>query len=391
MLTKARAALTLWVLGLSVVAMSAQTSLPVLVVDRSGQAVHGLQRSDFDVRCAKSASFDSVEEILPLKFSSFSDPVPIFILLDGISIPKARQSEVEQWLLSYLRKAADEHLALTVLATTTTGIRVIHDMSADSRVFTAAMDRVAPKAGQAPGATSGLPEAFAKAVDEEIAQLQILTQPMAIIPADDYVRLMSLQLESLRMVGKMLQHSPKRKALVWVSGSFPAHLAGGQLVVSYTVVNVLNSLPEFRTEGLANLDPAFEAAIDSLNDARVSLYPLAVESAIYYSKPNNLETTSVLTGIGAAIAAQSSNGMQYRSGAGFRDLATGTGGSVLTVPDKTGLASAISDLQRHFDSYYLLRFTVQTPRKTTWVESSVKVDKPDTKTTAANGFFAVHE
>src|ERR1017187_4680996 len=93
----------------------AQISVPAVVVDPSGQSIHGLQKSDFDVRCGKLASFDSVEEVPPLKFSNFADPVPVFILFDSISIETPEQGEVSRLLLEYLRKAADEHLAVTLL------------------------------------------------------------------------------------------------------------------------------------------------------------------------------------------------------------------------------------------------------------------------------------
>jgi len=255
------AGLILWFTTLTV-AVTAQVSLPAVVVDGSGQALHGLQKPDFEVRCGKAASFDSVEEVSPLKFSNFSNPIPVFILLDTISIPKPRQSEVEQLLLSYLRKAADDHLAVTVLATTTTGIRIVHDMSTDSKVFVAALDRIQPKAGQGAPPTPVAPDAFAKAVDDEVVQLQLLTQPMANLPTDDHLKLMSLQLQSLTMVGKMLQRSPKRKPLVWISGSFPAHRDKEEhnLVINYTFVNQY-SLAEARLEAAGSLEPSFETAI----------------------------------------------------------------------------------------------------------------------------------
>jgi len=382
-----------WFLAVTVRAAVAvaQISIPAVVVDGSGQTVHGLQKSDFVVHCGKCSSFDSIDEVRPLKFSNFADPIPIFILFDAISIQERRQSDAERTLLNYLRKAADEHLAVTLLATTTNGVQVVHDMSTDSKVFTAAMDRVSPKTGQEPVPASSAPSDFTKAVDEEAAQLRLLTQPLPVISPDNYKKLMSLQLESLRMVGKMLQHAPRRKPLVWISGSFPARVDKGELAISYSYLNRMysNSLPESRSESLAALHPAFEAAVDSLNDARVSLYPLGfAQGSGYNSHPSNFETKSATAATAEAIAAQSSNGSQYRTGIGFLGLATATGGKVLGLSDGMDFASVMADLRQHFDSYYLLRFTPKPARKTTWVESSVRINKSDMKIAVADGFFS---
>src|ERR1041385_9208329 len=60
------------------------------------------------------------------------------------------------------------------------------------------------------------------------------------------------QLASLRAVGKMLQRSRKRKALVWISSLFRASLGDGGIATSY------------------------QAAVDALNDARMSVYPIGI-------------------------------------------------------------------------------------------------------------------
>jgi hypothetical protein len=83
------------------------------------------------VRGRPGTTLDSVEKALPLNFGGFSDPVPVCILCDAISI----RGEEAHYLLGYLRKPADEHLAVTLLANTANGTRVIHDMSTDSKVF----------------------------------------------------------------------------------------------------------------------------------------------------------------------------------------------------------------------------------------------------------------
>jgi len=135
------------VIALMIVSSGAlgQVSAPAVVTDGSGGAVHGLSKSDFTVSCGENASFDSVEEVPALNFTTFSDPTPVFILFDALTVAPPVQGNVERLLLTYLRKAADEHLAVTVLANSDHGLLLVHDMATDTKIFSAAMDQVMPK------------------------------------------------------------------------------------------------------------------------------------------------------------------------------------------------------------------------------------------------------
>ena len=347
-------------------ATMSQISVPVVVLDQSGQPIHGLQKSDFEVRSGKEATFDSVEEVPPLKLSNgFSDPVPIFILYDGIhggygSTPGKHPGDprsvfgAAKLLLDYLRKAAADHLAVTVLALSADGIMVVHDMSTDPRVFAAAMDRISPY-GQYQAPQSPSPgDDFSKAVDQEVAQIEQLTKDMGMMKFGDFP---APQLDSLRMVGKMLQGSPKRKALIWITGTFPVLVRDGDLVwFTDRDQHAMN---------LGTLNSSYQAAIDSLNGAHFSVYPLG----LYPVQVNEYGYTE--DGIG--------------------EIAKRSGGSALKTSSSEDLehfASAIANLRQHFDSYYVLKFTVQPSHKRRWIDSSIKVNRPDAKAIAAKGFFS---
>lgn len=357
---------------LTVTAAAGQISVPAVVVDASGKSVHGLQKTDFEVRCGKGASFDSVEEVPPLKFSGFADPVPVFILFDEVSIRPPEQGEVSRLLLNYLRKAADDHIAVTLLANTANGVIVIHDMSTDQREFAAAMDRVLPKEGQpvASPVPSGPADDFTKAVNEEAVQLQQLTKMDPPLSLSGQWQLQSNQLGSLRLVGKMLEHARKRKPLVWISDSFPIDVENGELTFRFDYRGSANSMDNGHVSEPANvLTAAYQGAIDSLNNAHVSLYPVSLTRG---------------------RSGKAFSGDDYTRD-GLRQLASRTGGDLSLGSHEMDLASALGDIRQHFDSYYLLSFTIQSGRKRTWIDSSIKVSKPDAKITAASGFFSSHE
>jgi VWFA-related protein len=268
-------------------------------------------------------------------------------------------------LLDYLRKAAADHLAVTVLALSADGIMVIHDMSTDQRVFAAAMDRIGPYGQyQAPQSPS-LGDDFSKAVDQEVAQIEQLTKDMGLMKYGDFP---APQLESLRLVGKMLQGSSKRKALIWITGTFPILVKDGDLVWFTSF--------DQRMTNLGTLNSSYQATMDSLNAAHLSVYPLS--SYPVHGYPLNVDWQ---------VAKQAEH-EHYADG--VAEIAKRTGGSALnpSATDLEPFTSAIADIRQHFDSYYVLKFTVQPSHKHRWIDSSIKVNRPDAKAIAAKGFFS---
>jgi hypothetical protein len=181
------------------------------------------------------------------------------------------------------------------------------------------------------------------------------------------------------------------RPLVWIAGSFPIHVENGDLAISHGYFTLSGSM-EYNGHGsekVGVLNSGYQAAIDSLNDTRVSVYPLsAIKNPTYFTHEQPMNGNNE---IAMEAARQVNNGSEHTGVSGLPELAARTGGSLLTGGDATKFASALTDLRGHFDSYYLLTFTIQPARKRTWIDSSIKVSKPDIKITAANGFFSSHE
>ncbi len=360
--------------GQSAPVAAGQVVFPVVVTDKSGKSVHGLQKSDFEIHLPKNGSFESVEEVPVLSFSGFADPVPVFVLFDETLIVRKMQTDVARLLLNYLRKAADDHVAVTVLVNTPAGIRVIHDMATDAKVFATAMDRLIPPDSKSrSNGGSGESEEFELAVRDEVARLNELIEPVPPLVNENMDSLYTRQLNGLQAVGRMLQRSRKRKPLVWITGEFPLFVENGALISKMDFVDrQKGNVPIQLDENYGTLNSAYEDAIDALNTARLTVYPLQPYRYDPYSK--------------------------Y----GLSELARRTGGTVLADPDGIGfdadsadtrgvvhLASLVANARQSLDSYYVLTFSVPSKSKTIWCDSSVKVHKPDTKVLAASGFFSV--
>ena len=331
--------------------LSAQVSIPALVVDSSGQTVHGLQKSDFNVRCDKSATFDSVEEVAPVALNGFGDPTPIFILYDADSVPAPTQGQVANMLLEYLRRAAAERLPITLLVDQGGGVvKLIHDLSIDPVVLSASISRITSKQSQpAPGSTD---PNFEQKVTQESARLNELTH---FVSRHRFGPLELQQLTALQEVGTMLQRSSKRKLLVWMTASFSvtmgadelAHPKFGAFVTSY------------QSESAAT----YQGTMDVLNKARVSIYPIQL------LPPSGVGTTQDVR-------------------EAFEGVARATGGNALgRYHNADDFANLLTSLRTHISSYYELSFLVQ-PQKRSWVSATAKIARPDVKVSIPSGFIA---
>ena len=356
----------------------AQVSIPAVVANSVGDPIHGLAKADFAVTCGESAIFDSVEEVPALNFTTFSDPTPVFILFDANSIAPPVQGEVEKQLLAYLRKAADEHLAVTVLVNSSHGLVLVHDMSTDAKVFSQAMDSVMQKSKKkqaAPSASDGNDES-AKAIGQEIQQLEILTKliPYAtsfkstqkdiLSPQEEDDRRRALEkqeLESLRQVGQIFRRSRKRKLLIWLNGYFPINVANRELTYGNYAMPY-RARPRIRPD----MTPIYQAAVDSLNDSRLTVFPVFVPDATI---PNvRIYAKDTLDGLA--------------------ELAQRTGGRMLGIMNEIDFVNTTASVRKGFDSYYVLSFALHSAHKDSWIDDSVKVNKPDAQVVVMQGFFA---
>jgi hypothetical protein len=149
--------------------------------------------------------------------------------------------------------------------------------------------------------------------------------------------------------------------LVWLTAYFPISVENGELSYESYSLPFGMTRPHVPPE----MTPAYQAAIDALNEARISVYPAFAPDAHNYDIHRLAKDTLD----------------------GLSEVARRTGGTMLGVSDEIDIFSTIAGLRKHFDSYYMLTFTLQGARKNSWIDSTIKVNKEGMRATAQAGFF----
>jgi hypothetical protein len=110
----------------------------------------------------------------------------------------------------------------------------------------------------------------------------------------------------------------------------------------------------------------YQTAVDSLNDSRMSVFPVFVADARNYNV--RVLAKDTLDGLG--------------------EIALRTGGSMIGILDEIDFQSQVGNLRTNFDSYYLLNFKLESAHKDSWIDDDIKVSRPGLKVVAMPGFFA---
>jgi hypothetical protein len=164
---------------------------------------------------------------------------------------------------------------------------------------------------------------------------------------------------------------PGRKSLIWATGGFPF------------VLDSPDALPSSR------LAPLYEQAVQALNDAAVSVYPVDVRGLLNYSPSADVTYAvrgSTASGPVYARSVAARGWLATSTLDTLRDFAEMTGGRALYNSNDIsgGFRRAVEDSS----SYYLLSYYLDTKNtKAGWRRLKVKVNRNGTEARARGGFF----
>jgi VWFA-related protein len=373
--------------------------VPVVVTDKSGAHIHGLGRDDFQVfensKQQKLAAYEEVQathlalaapapqkgEFSNLAVSGDAPRTITVIVVDTINTPFMDQAYGRQQLLKYLADRVEPGQVLALVTLGSKGMRVIHDLTSDPAVLVRALKRVngelpamqgvdidtqAATVTGSPITDPSLPVTSAGLGGDVAAQLQdFLLHGDATIGSMQQQRAIEATMRGFLSIAWSLSGIPGRKSLIWLTGGFPFYMDSPAAVPG------------------GYLSTLYEQAMQALNDAEISIYPVDARGLVGFS-----DASSSIRGGGAAFARSLSarSWLQNSTLGTLKDFAEMTGGRAFY--NTNDLATSFQRAATDSSSYYLLGYYLDTKNsKGGWRQLRVKVAKPGAQVRARSGFF----
>ena len=380
--------------------------VPAVVTDKSGNHIHGLSRDDFQVfekgKEQKITTFEEIETAkAPLvkrstsgEFSNLAATIDspcavTVIVLDTVNTPFLDQAYGRKQIIRYLAENVNSDQVSGLVAITGRGLKAIHPLTSDPKALVNALKKL----------NGEIPALQGTDVDTqaEAASIDVFA-PHAIVPVgpdsdpeqalQDFVlhgdatiarmqqdRAIEITMRGFLDIAWSLSGIPGRKSLIWATSGFPFYIDQPSAVpVGY----------------LAQL---YEQAMQALNDAQISVYPVDIRGLVNYS-------LSVDVGY-APRGARNLSGSAYANSLSarawlhsstldtLRDFAEMTGGRAFY--NSNDIAGGVRRAVDDSSSYYLLGYYLDTRNtKSGWRPLKVKARKHDVDVRARTGFFVTN-
>jgi VWFA-related protein len=358
--------------------------IDIVVTERGGNTVHGLDKGRFHVfedgREQTITSFDehkpaelpaSAARPVSLPPNTYSN-VPLYpnagavnvLLLDGLNTPMADQMYVRQQMLQYMGKIQPgTSLAIFTLSSR---LRLIEGFTTDVAQLTRALQ--SPKATPQtsvildPQSNSDLDSATATlatlgANSDAVASMQQFMADVTAFQTDERVR---MTLDAMQQLARYLSAIPGRKNLIWFSGSFPIALDPDDSLQS-------------PFQAMRNYSDDIRETSELLSASRVAVYPVDARglmsppsASASYSPSSNLVGGGSSTGRGGAtksnpvnmpnVARDNLKFMQQTAAehASMQQIAEQTGGKEYI--NTNGLKEAVVKAVENGSSYYTVGY-----------------------------------
>ncbi len=324
--------------------------MPVVVKDAAGKAVTDLKDSDFKVG-NKNIRVASVSLIDPQALSNDDARSSVVMIYDAANMPTTTFDLNVSDLRDFLSEIAHRRLAVTLLVNTESGIRLIYSARTSPEVLSAALsatsDNKSKEKQVAPPVTD-------PKVEQQIKNLQLLNTAGLVRRSRRDAEVD--QMNSQMAFAHLSQQLRGRKALIWVTLASPVSATEIPSYWSGTTTTQVD-LP---------LLPMYEATVEELNAAHVSVYPFLFTQA----NPENY-------------------GALWNQWIALKQLAESTGGLALRLGQQTSLLAAVDTTFSDFGPYYMLVVEVPPAKSLDWIPVKITVDRPGLTVRAAPGYLGL--
>jgi len=378
--------------------------VPTIVVDKAGNHVHDLKKEDFKLEeNGKEQKIAVLEEVTATnaRLTQATNPPGTFtnvtengnaprnvvvIALDTVNTPFLDQATGRKQLIQYLADNLNSVPVLAMVIIGGNGVRTISGLTNDPDVLLAALKKVRGELpalqgidvdSQALAATSGANTGIGTIIspagggiggDPEAAIRQFVVQGEATVNGYVQTRAIENTMQAFLSIAWSLSGVPGRKSLIWATGGFPfimdspSAVPGGYLSVLY------------------------ERAMEALNDAQISVYPVDVRGLVNTSAIADSTRHGTVSGQGMAVRNENRAWLQGSKVDTLKDFAEMTGGKAYY--NTNNLATSFKRAVDDSTSYYLIGYYLDTHNtKPGWRKLKVKVEHKDVEVRARSGFL----
>jgi len=379
--------------------------VPVVVTDKSGNHLHGLDKEAFTVlENGKPQKISAIEEVTAATAPLAAPSVPVsaagqfrnlavdgsqprnvvVIALDTVNTPFLDQTYGRRELIKYLAHNVNSGQVLALMIITSHGLKVVQGLNGDPAKLAEALKRVG---GEIPPLDTLSPEAQTSAFTGDSEQLSqagaasagdpVLGALNAFVDHGDAIEAQFVQQNAIETtmngflgIAWALSGVPGRKSLIWATGGFPFAMDSPSTVPG------------------GYLSLLYERTMLALNEAEISVYPVDVRGLVNNSMvganrgsaPRGLEASRQLTNRMWLNQAKVDT---------LNDFADMTGGKAFY--NTNDLAGSFKRAADDASSYYMLSYYLDTSNsKSGWRKLQVKVAGKDTEVRTRNGFFVTN-
>jgi VWFA-related protein len=370
--------------------------VPAIVTDRSGKHVSGLAKEDFTVlengAAQKIATFDEMKaSALPVRRTAPQDgiftnimtgsPEPRrlnIIVLDLVNTAFSDQAYARSQILKFLNTAVESNELTALLTFNRSGVRVVHDFTTDPQILAAALKKLRGEIHMMAGENEGAEaEANAGVIDvnavaNEASSIDAMMSGMEAQSAQMMRQFATLStLDAFNSISAAYAGVPGRKALIWVTGSFPF---------------IIDDFNNARTLSFAS---RWQRIVDNMNSANISIYPVDARGLVYVGFTASENVRINPRNPGAQLSARLSQ--HQATIETMQNFASMTGGRAFY--NNNDIAGAAARAAEDSSQYYVLGYyrQPQEKEKPGWRKLQVKVNQERAHVRARSGFFVTEQ